>query len=262
MGYGGNGLHSGRADSGAIRNSKFHSGLVDSGAMGIPRFHSGLADSAAKGSSRIHSSLADSGAIGSSRIHSSLADTGAIGNSSIHSGLADSAAIGNSRIHSGPRESGATGNSRFHSGPADSGLIGNSKLWFTYDELMDITCGFSKQNFLGEGGFGYVYKGQLPDGKQVAVKQLKVGGGQGEREFKAEVDIIGRVHHRHLVSLVGYCIAEHHRLLVYEFVPNNTLEHHLHGNMITRWYWFYPVYQYLLIITGMCLPCRERNACA
>ncbi|PKI42686.1 hypothetical protein CRG98_036968 [Punica granatum] len=71
--------------------------------------------------------------------------------------------------------------------------------------------------------------GQLPNGRVVAVKQLKAGSGQGEREFRAEVEIISRVHHRHLVSLVGYCISEQQRLLIYEFVPNKTLEHHLHG---------------------------------
>ncbi|OAY72956.1 Proline-rich receptor-like protein kinase PERK8 [Ananas comosus] len=107
--------------------------------------------------------------------------------------------------------------------------LSNSKAYFTYEELYQITGGFSAQNLLGEGGFGSVYKGCLPDGREVAVKQLKDGGGQGEREFQAEVEIISRVHHRHLVSLVGYCIAENQRLLVYDFVPNNTLHYHLHG---------------------------------
>jgi serine/threonine protein kinase len=102
-------------------------------------------------------------------------------------------------------------------------------LWFTYEELCAFTNGFSQQNLLGEGGFGCVYKGYLPDGREVAVKQLSVGSGQGEREFKAEVDIISRVHHRHLVSLVGYCISDNERMLVYDFVPNNTLYYHLHG---------------------------------
>lgn len=74
-----------------------------------------------------------------------------------------------------------------------------------------------------------MYKGSLPDGREVAVKQLRVGSGQGEREFKAEVDIISRVHHRHLVSLVGYCISDNERMLVYHFVPNDTLYYHLHG---------------------------------
>ena len=112
----------------------------------------------------------------------------------------------------------------------DSGVI-NSAKFFSYEELMEITSGFSRQNVLGEGGFGCVYQGLLPDGKPVAVKQLKAGSGQGEKEFKAEVEIISRVHHRHLVSLVGYCGSENHKLLIYEFVPNRTLEHHLHGGM-------------------------------
>ncbi|PAN24735.1 hypothetical protein PAHAL_4G248200 [Panicum hallii] len=104
-----------------------------------------------------------------------------------------------------------------------------SKSSFSYEELTSITSNFSRDNVIGEGGFGCVYKGWLADGKCVAVKQLKAGSGQGEREFQAEVEIISRVHHRHLVSLVGYCIAQHHRMLIYEFVPNGTLEHHLHS---------------------------------
>ncbi|OEL16570.1 Proline-rich receptor-like protein kinase PERK12, partial [Dichanthelium oligosanthes] len=104
-----------------------------------------------------------------------------------------------------------------------------SKSWFTYNELMGVTSGFSSENVIGEGGFGKVYMGALGDGRRVAVKQLKVGSGQGEKEFRAEVDIISRIHHRHLVTLVGYCVTENHRLLVYEFVANKTLEHHLHG---------------------------------
>ncbi|PIA40560.1 hypothetical protein AQUCO_02500342v1 [Aquilegia coerulea] len=112
---------------------------------------------------------------------------------------------------------------------ADSGGFKGSKLLFDYEEMIKITDGFPRENILGEGGFGTVYKGWMPDGKVVAVKQLKVSTGQGEQEFRAEVEVISRVHHRHLVSLVGCCIAEHHRLLVFEFVPNNTLEYHLHG---------------------------------
>ncbi|XP_061340698.1 proline-rich receptor-like protein kinase PERK9 [Gastrolobium bilobum] len=113
--------------------------------------------------------------------------------------------------------------------PSESGGLGNSRSWFSYEELIKATNNFSSQNFLGEGGFGSVYKGYLPDGREIAVKQLKIGGGQGEREFKAEVEIISRVHHRHLVSLAGYCIEDNRRLLVYEYVPNNNLYFHLHG---------------------------------
>ncbi|XP_020580366.1 proline-rich receptor-like protein kinase PERK1 [Phalaenopsis equestris] len=113
--------------------------------------------------------------------------------------------------------------------PSPSLALGFIKSTFSYEQLAAATNGFSHENILGQGGFGYVYKGMLPSGKEVAVKQLKTGSGQGEREFQAEVEIISRVHHRHLVSLVGYCIAGSHRLLVYEFVPNKTLEFHLHG---------------------------------
>ncbi|KAK9060768.1 hypothetical protein SSX86_021474 [Deinandra increscens subsp. villosa] len=113
--------------------------------------------------------------------------------------------------------------------PLSPGMsLGFSKSTFTYEELAMATDGFSEANLLGQGGFGYVHRGVLPNGKEVAVKQLKTGSGQGEREFQAEVEIISRVHHKHLVSLVGYCMSGAQRLLVYEFVPNNTLEFHLH----------------------------------
>ncbi|CAL9195860.1 unnamed protein product [Musa hybrid cultivar] len=113
--------------------------------------------------------------------------------------------------------------------PSPSVALGLSKSTFTYEELALATDGFSDANLLGQGGFGYVHRGVLPNGNEVAVKQLKTGSGQGEREFHAEVEIITRVHHKHLVSLVGYCISGGKRLLVYEYVPNNTLEFHLHG---------------------------------
>ncbi|PUZ54880.1 hypothetical protein GQ55_5G167000 [Panicum hallii var. hallii] len=121
----------------------------------------------------------------------------------------------------------STGSHGFPYSPADSG-IGYSHMLFTPENLAAITDDFAEENLLGEGGFGCVFKGILPDGRPVAVKKLKVGNGQGEREFKAEVDTISRVHHRHLVSLVGYCIADGQRMLVYDFVPNNTLYYHLH----------------------------------
>ncbi|KAL2329725.1 hypothetical protein Fmac_017306 [Flemingia macrophylla] len=124
---------------------------------------------------------------------------------------------------------GSGSGSDFVYSPSEPGGLSSSRSWFTYEELIQATDGFSANNLLGEGGFGCVYKGFLIDGREVAVKQLKVGGGQGEREFRAEVEIISRVHHRHLVSLVGYCISEHQRLLVYDYVPNNTLHYHLHG---------------------------------
>lgn len=133
-------------------------------------------------------------------------------------------------INSANYSSGPTGPSLPPPHPSVS--LGLSKSTFSYDELAAATNGFAQERLLGQGGFGYVHKGILPNGKEIAVKSLKSGSGQGEREFQAEVEIISRVHHRHLVSLVGYCIAEGQRMLVYEFVPNNTLEYHLHGTLI------------------------------
>ncbi|KAL3535749.1 hypothetical protein ACH5RR_004210 [Cinchona calisaya] len=104
-----------------------------------------------------------------------------------------------------------------------------SKSTFSYEELAIATDGFSDANLLGQGGFGNVHKGILTNGEVVAVKRLQAGSQQGEREFRAEVEIISRVHHKHLVSLFGYCISGSTKMLVYEFVPNNTLEFHLHG---------------------------------
>ncbi|KAL1198410.1 Proline-rich receptor-like protein kinase PERK10 [Cardamine amara subsp. amara] len=112
---------------------------------------------------------------------------------------------------------------------SDPGGFGQSRELFSYEELVQATNGFSDENLLGEGGFGRVYKGVLPDGRVVAVKQLKIGGGQGDREFKAEVETISRVHHRNLLSMVGYCISENRRLLIYDYIPNNNLYFHLHA---------------------------------
>ncbi|XP_062111945.1 proline-rich receptor-like protein kinase PERK4 [Humulus lupulus] len=113
--------------------------------------------------------------------------------------------------------------------PPPSVALGFNKSTFTYDELLAATAGFAQANLLGQGGFGYVHKGVLPNGKEIAVKSLKSGSSQGDSEFQAEVEIISRVHHRHLVSLVGYCLADTgKKMLVYEFLPNNNLEVHLH----------------------------------
>lgn len=118
---------------------------------------------------------------------------------------------------------------------------------YSYDDLANATGGFSKSNLLGQGGFGYVHKGILPNGKEIAVKSLKSNSGQGEREFQTEVETISRVNHRHLVPLVGYCIAGSQRMLVYDFIPNYTLEYHLHGMIYIYIYThvkYYNIYSY------------------
>lgn len=94
-------------------------------------------------------------------------------------------------------------------------------LRFSYKDLEDATDNFTTK--LGQGGFGSVYKGKLKDGADIAVKQLE-GIGQGKKEFRAEVSIIGSIHHTHLVRLRGFCAEGSHRLLAYEFMANNSLD--------------------------------------
>ncbi|KAK8487765.1 hypothetical protein V6N13_065370 [Hibiscus sabdariffa] len=92
---------------------------------------------------------------------------------------------------------------------------------FSYKELQQSTKGFSEK--LGEGGFGAVYKGTLPNRMVVAVKQLE-GIEQGEKQFRMEVATISSTHHLNLVRLVGFCSEGRHRLLVYEFLRNSSLD--------------------------------------
>ncbi|CAK8537042.1 unnamed protein product [Lathyrus sativus] len=119
---------------------------------------------------------------------------------------------------------------RSPSDPTQQQQMNTGQTLFSYEQIVEITNEFSSENVIGEGGFGRVYKASMYDGRVGAVKLLKVGSGQGEREFRAEVDIISRVHHRHLVSLIGYCLSEQQRVLIYEFVPNGNLDQHLHGS--------------------------------
>lgn len=110
-------------------------------------------------------------------------------------------------------------------------------LQFTFQELKSATGNFRPDSILGEGGFGYVFKGWIEEngtgpakpgsGITVAVKSLKPDGLQGHREWVAEVDFLGQLHHPNLVKLIGYCIEDDQRLLVYEFMTRGSLENHL-----------------------------------
>ncbi|KAK3154193.1 hypothetical protein QOZ80_2BG0187440 [Eleusine coracana subsp. coracana] len=115
------------------------------------------------------------------------------------------------------------------SAPKDANGNVISAQTFTFRELATATRNFRPECFLGEGGFGRVYKGRLEStGQVVAIKQLNRDGLQGNREFLVEVLMLSLLHHDNLVSLIGYCADGEQRLLVYEYMPFGSLEDHLH----------------------------------
>nr|KYP56029.1 putative receptor protein kinase TMK1 [Cajanus cajan] len=108
--------------------------------------------------------------------------------------------------------------------------------------LRQVTNNFSEENILGRGGFGVVYKGELHDGTKIAVKRMEsvAMGNKGLNEFQAEIAVLSKVRHRHLVALLGFCINGNERLLVYEYMPQGTLTQHLfewreHGYTPLTW---------------------------
>ncbi|XP_074575458.1 PTI1-like tyrosine-protein kinase At3g15890 [Curcuma longa] len=100
---------------------------------------------------------------------------------------------------------------------------------FSLKELQAATNNFNYDNKIGEGGFGSVYWGQLWDGSQIAVKRLKVWSNKAELEFGVEVEVLGKLRHKNLLSLRGYCAEGQERLIVYDYLPNLSLTSHLHG---------------------------------
>nr|XP_043620387.1 cysteine-rich receptor-like protein kinase 6 [Erigeron canadensis] len=95
---------------------------------------------------------------------------------------------------------------------------------FNLGTILLATNNFSMESKLGEGGFGPVYKGKLQDGRDIAVKRLSRNSGQGLVEFKTEVQLIIKLQHKNLVRLLGYCVKGSERLLIYEFMANNSLD--------------------------------------
>ncbi|XP_031268292.1 inactive protein kinase SELMODRAFT_444075-like isoform X2 [Pistacia vera] len=108
-------------------------------------------------------------------------------------------------------------------------IFGKPPRSFSYEELEDATDGFSRMNFLAEGGFGVVYRGILRDGQVVAVKLLKFEGSQADNDFCREVRVLSCAQHRNVVLLIGFCIDSKRRVLVYEYICNGSLDFHLHG---------------------------------
>lgn len=110
-------------------------------------------------------------------------------------------------------------------------VFGKPPRWFSYAELEVATGGFSRANFLAEGGFGSVHRGVLPDGRAVAVKQHRLASSQGDVEFCSEVEVLSCAQHRNVVMLIGFCVENKRRLLVYEYICNGSLDTHLYGKI-------------------------------
>ena len=108
---------------------------------------------------------------------------------------------------------------------------------FSFEELRKITNNFSEANDIGNGGYGKVYRGTLPSGQLVAVKRSQQGSLQGSLEFRTEIELLSRVHHKNVVSLVGFCLDQDEQILVYEYVPNGTLKESLTGKSGVRLDW-------------------------
>ncbi|XP_052203612.1 cysteine-rich receptor-like protein kinase 10 isoform X12 [Diospyros lotus] len=100
-------------------------------------------------------------------------------------------------------------------------------LQYSLASIQAATNNFSDDNKVGEGGFGDVYKGILPNGQELAVKRLSRNSGQGAVEFKNEVVLVAKLQHRNLVRLLGFCLEGEEKILVYEFVPNKSLDYFL-----------------------------------
>ncbi|XP_039168345.1 putative cysteine-rich receptor-like protein kinase 35 [Eucalyptus grandis] len=98
-------------------------------------------------------------------------------------------------------------------------------LQFKISEIRAATNSFAEGNKLGEGGFGKVYRGRLPNGQEIAVKRLSQSSGQGLQEFKNEIVLVAKLQHRNLVRLLGFCFEEGEKLLVYELMPNKSLDY-------------------------------------
>ncbi|KAK8371605.1 hypothetical protein V6Z11_A01G254500 [Gossypium hirsutum] len=101
---------------------------------------------------------------------------------------------------------------------------------FSYNSLRSATSDFHPSNRIGGGGYGVVYRGVLRDGTQVAIKTLSAESKQGSHEFVTEIDMISNIRHPNLVELIGCCVDDNHRILVYEYLENNSLASVLLGS--------------------------------
>nr|VDC60726.1 unnamed protein product [Brassica rapa] len=110
--------------------------------------------------------------------------------------------------------------------PGDD-ITRTSSLQFCFKTIETATDKFSDSNLIGRGGFGEVYRGRLPSGTEVAVKRLSKSSGQGAQEFKNEAVLVTKLQHKNLVGVLGFCLEGEEKILVYEFVPNKSLDYFL-----------------------------------
>ncbi|KAK4558821.1 hypothetical protein RGQ29_008182 [Quercus rubra] len=108
---------------------------------------------------------------------------------------------------------------------------------FSFEELKKYTNNFSEANSIGSGGYGKVYQGTLPTGQLIAIKRAQSDSMQGGLEFKTEIELLSRVHHKNLVSLLGFCFEQGEQMLVYEYIPNGTLMGSVSGKSGIRLDW-------------------------
>ncbi|CAK8535448.1 unnamed protein product [Lathyrus sativus] len=121
----------------------------------------------------------------------------------------------------------ATSNELYNIKDLEDDFKGRDIKVFTYASILEATMNFSPENKLGQGGYGPVYKGILATGQEVAIKRLSRTSGQGITEFKNELVLICELQHTNLVQLLGCCIHEEERILIYEYMPNKSLDFYL-----------------------------------
>ncbi|KAM3270044.1 class V chitinase-like [Capsicum chacoense] len=109
---------------------------------------------------------------------------------------------------------------------------------YSFDEMKEATNNFSVENELGKGGYGPVYKGKLRNGKEIAVKRLSETSSQGLEEFENEVILTAKLQHINLVKVVGFCVENEEKMLIYEYMPNKSLDHYIYNQvrrLILNW---------------------------
>ncbi|KAI4331991.1 hypothetical protein L6164_016934 [Bauhinia variegata] len=117
---------------------------------------------------------------------------------------------------------------------SDTDIVNAESLEYDLETIKAATNNFSDENKLGHGGFGSVYKGKLDNQHQIAVKRLSKDSSQGDLEFKNEVLLVAKLQHRNLVRLLGFCLEKRERLLIYEFLPNKSLDYFLFDPFVQK----------------------------